>query len=242
MRKIFNIMASFLAVGCLGVLGACGSIGTKTFRQFDINEGQSVSIDATQRVILVTRDPATGEVEAVCAEPSPDALTAAVANAGISAKEPNTQIQAAVTAGFGQIASSIGIRTPTIQLLRDGLYRACEGGMNKKVSPMDYQAILLNIDRVMVGLHAIDGLAGMKTAPLVAIGTGGESKAGDFSAETKQENNVTISPGVQSNADISKIADQIVQVVDLVLIKAVVERHKLRANSGGDSSSKTSMK
>jgi hypothetical protein len=89
--------------------------------------------------------------------------------------------QGTISAGLGASSSeavaSLGIRTQTIELLRDGYYRACEGLINGVIDDDDYAIILANIDATMIALAAVDALsvAGTTRAPGVAITSGGAS-------------------------------------------------------------------
>ena len=71
---------------------------------------------------------------------------------------------------MSEAVASIAMRTQTIQLLRDGLFRACEAYMNGAIDQHQYNIILLNIDRLMVTLLGVDAIGGMGMAPAVAIG------------------------------------------------------------------------
>lgn len=82
----------------------------------------SLAIDAKQRVVFFTeRD----NYNVVCAEPSPDALSALSSNFS-SSFQNNSKAIANLGSSISESASSIGLRTQSIQLLRDGMYRSCE--------------------------------------------------------------------------------------------------------------------
>jgi hypothetical protein len=88
--------------------------------------------------------------------------------------------------------ASIAMRTQTIQLLRDGLYRACEAYMNGAIDQHQYNVLLLNIDRLMVTLLGVDGIAGTHTVPPVSI------SANAPAIDTK----ATVPGGTEGNADV----------------------------------------
>jgi len=67
-----------------------------------------------------------------------------------------------VGGGISQTAKSIAVRTATIQLLRDGLYRSCEAVINGMIGKTEYQQILNGIGDVMIVLQALDSLGGLK--------------------------------------------------------------------------------
>lgn len=144
-------------------LGACGAGGAKTFKEFNIDKGNSIAIDATTRVILVTqKGGATHDQFVVCGEPSPDAIVASFgAEATVKGSAPQGP---SVEAGgkITQTAKSIAVRTATIQLLRDGLYRACEAVINGMIGTNEYRRILSGIGDVMIVLQALDSLGGLK--------------------------------------------------------------------------------
>lgn len=145
------------------MLGGCGAGGAKTFKKFNIDKGDSIAIDATTRVILVTqKGGATNDQFVVCGEPSPDAIVASFgAEATVKAAVPQGP-SGALSGEISQTAKSIAVRTATIQLLRDGLYRSCEAVINGMIDKTDYRTILKGIDDVMVVLQAIDSLGGLK--------------------------------------------------------------------------------
>ncbi|MGE0024282.1 MAG: hypothetical protein AB7S70_11700, partial [Hyphomicrobium sp.] len=149
-RTVFRcalIIAVSLTSGCSNYI----------FETFDIDDNESLSIDAKQRLVLNTHEGGkTRDRKIVCAEPSPDALTAtsAAASGGAAftvpgaATENAKEAQLAAAYSRGETAGSLGLRTQTIQLLRDGLYRACEAYMNGAIDQFQYNIILTNVNRM----------------------------------------------------------------------------------------------
>jgi len=82
-----------------------------------------------------------------------------------------------VAGASSEAAASIAMRSKTIQLLRDGLFRACEAYMNGGIDQHQYNVVLLNIHKLMITLLGVDAIGGMATTPAVALGVAG--KAGD---------------------------------------------------------------
>jgi len=171
-----NRPAAPLAVAAFCVaLWGCGSTITKPVT-LDQN---SYSLSAEQRVFLsrnrATLDGSPGSQRVTCAEPSPDALKAV-------AQSLSAQAQAAGYGGGGlstssaESAASIGLRTATIQLLRDGLYRICEAYANGALSEFGYALALSNFDEIMIRLISVEGLTGTRQAPQVTIGGGTKSQ------------------------------------------------------------------
>jgi hypothetical protein len=178
---------SRVVVACLLFL-SLGGCANYIFRSFDIDSGESLSLDAKQRLVLATyKGGKSGNRKIVCAEPSPDAFSASSASAAASAaftfptllpggqtgtdggQPKTTSGSGGIAAARGESAASIGMRTQTIQLLRDGLYRACEAYMNGAIDQHQYNIILLNIDKLMVTLLGIDAIGGTPKAPAVSI-------------------------------------------------------------------------
>ncbi|MEQ8654434.1 MAG: hypothetical protein RIC87_18345 [Kiloniellales bacterium] len=142
------------------------------FKSFDIGDGTSKSIDAKQRVILVKANAGPyGNDTWVCAEPSPDALTARAAAAAVSGGTP--KVGGALSGSATEAAASIGLRTQTIQLLRDGYYRLCEAYMNGALSREQYNLALVSLPEVMVSLLAVDAIAGTPRPPAVIVAPNG---------------------------------------------------------------------
>jgi hypothetical protein len=138
---------------------------------FNVDTDTGATLDAQQRVILVTNYGGPDRARrVVCAEPSPDTMSAIAAAA--SAAGGNGEVKANLGYAVSQSAASIGIRTPTIQLLRDGLYRACEAYLNGVLDLESYGVILRNYDRVMVALLAIDAAGGFPHPAPVTISAG----------------------------------------------------------------------
>jgi hypothetical protein len=180
---------SRVVVACLLLL-SLGGCANYIFRSFDIDSGESLSLDAKQRLVLATyKGGKSGNRKIVCAEPSPDAFSATSASAAASAAftfptllpggqtgtdggQPGTSGSGGIAAARSESAASIGMRTQTIQLLRDGLYRACEAYMNGAIDQHQYNIILLNIDKLMVTLLGIDAIGGTPKAAPATITAG----------------------------------------------------------------------
>jgi hypothetical protein len=160
-RRISPLLALFLATAC----------SPHIHDTFNVDTDTGATLDAQQRVILVTHQGGQDHRQfIVCAEPSPDTMSAIAAAA--RAAGGNGEVQANLSYAVSQSAASIGIRTPTIQLLRDGLYRACEGYLNGVLNKTAYEIILRNYDRIMVALLAIDAAGGFPHPAPVTISGG----------------------------------------------------------------------
>lgn len=149
-------------------LPACTSTIT---RPISVDQ-DSFSLSAEQRVFL-SRERASPEGtthRVTCAEPSPDVLKA-VADSLSAQAEVAGRGGGGLSASSAESAASIGLRTATIQLLRDGLYRICEAYANGALSEFGYALALSNFDEIMIRLISVEGLTGTRQAAQVVIGT-----------------------------------------------------------------------
>lgn len=110
----------------------------------------------------------TWESRRVCAEPSPDAISALSSSISLAVDADNEN-SLQIAQGLSEAASYIGLRTQSIQLLRDGMYRTCEAYLSGAISPGSYSLMMENYQRYMVGILAIEQLTGTIKSPPVAI-------------------------------------------------------------------------
>lgn len=127
------------------------------------------------------------DLVAFCAEPSPDALSAISASGAFKANW-----QGGATAAFQQAiseaASSIGLRTQSIQLMRDAMYRICEGYMNGALGGAGFETLHRRFQNSMVAILAIEQITGVVRAPAAALeGLSSAGVAGDLVELTKIE-------------------------------------------------------
>ena len=153
-----------LVVGLL--IAALTATGCSTiYKRFTIDDNPptSLSVDAKQRLLLVTDNGGPDRKQhIVCTEPSPDVATSIAASGSLSAVVPGGA-KGEASAKSIESLTQLGGRIPTIQLLRDGLFRACEAYMNGALNEKDYRRIVLGYDDFVVALLAIDGLTSCST-------------------------------------------------------------------------------
>jgi hypothetical protein len=195
------------------LLSGCSST---IFEEFSLDDKPttSLSVDAKQRLLLVTdRGGPSKNERIVCAEPSPDAIMGIAASGALEASIAE-QGSAKIATSLAEAIGELGQRTPTIQLLRDALYRACEANLNGKLSNDDYRDILYGYDDLVVTLLAIEGLTQRprltptKIQPKEGkIGLNAESNA---ASEIKEQE---ISPIAQNlvSADVAKAVTTILE-------------------------------
>lgn len=137
-------------------------------------------IDAKQRAVITTHPQAKFTYDErgkrrfvpgrprVCAEPSPDALSALAASQGFSLTK-GTDLGANAAASLSESAASIGLRTQSIQLMRDAMYRICEGHMSGALTDGSFETLHRRLQSSMVAILAIEQLTGAVKANQVIL-------------------------------------------------------------------------
>lgn len=139
----------------------------------------SIAIDAEQRVVISV--PAKGsspQARIVCAEPSPDVFKIRGATfSGLLEKAAKQDLELALSAA--EAGQNIGLRTQSIQLLRDAMYRACEGAAGGMLSPTEFGELQTRFQKLTAVLLATEQLTGA-VRPVVApiLTTGGSANTG----------------------------------------------------------------
>lgn len=194
-RSLFRLRASIVAAACAlqGCAGLTHFNDVSTVRTADGGKSQLLLMDAKQRVVFPTthrvRD-ANGKVveifRAFCAEPSPDALSALAAQFGASVSI-ETKADVSANGGFAESAANIGLRTASIQTLRDSMYRQCEAFANGGMSRLSLETLQRRFQSTMVALLAIEQLTGAVRAPSVVLnGATASNNAEVVASLTKQ--------------------------------------------------------
>ena len=169
-------LRTLLAIGVTSFAGCANQ--NSIHHTFKPDEGTSISIDAKQRAIYtVTKRFSDGtEWKAICAEPSPDALTALSASLGVDAATAGKALGVAFASQEG--AASIGLRTQTITILRDAMYRLCEGYASGALDDIAYARLQRRYQAIVTGLLAIEQLTGAVVANQVSIGGNASARLG----------------------------------------------------------------
>ena len=162
-------LTSLLRLGtlCLACIALAGCEPQSIFHTYSASgdETTSVLVDANQRAIIAapgsktTGDNLDSRDVIVCAEPSPDTLSAVSGLLSLSADKgvfDSGPDEASATALFKAVTEQLGPRNATIQLLRDGLYRQCEAYLNGVLSSEDYETLANRYVDGMVTLLAIE--------------------------------------------------------------------------------------
>ncbi|WP_428381279.1 hypothetical protein [Nevskia ramosa] len=187
-----KVPAALLLTGLLPVLSGlqgCSSLthynSVRTVEAADGKKSEILLMDAKQRVVFPTthqiRD-SEGKVidtiRAFCAEPSPDALSALAAQFGASVSI-ETKADVSANGGFAESAANIGLRTASIQTLRDSMYRQCEAFANGGMSRLSLETLQRRFQSTMVALLAIEQLTGAVRAPAVVLTSAAASNNAD---------------------------------------------------------------
>jgi hypothetical protein len=152
-----------LSVLLATALTGCANLNSINHR-FKPDEGDSLSVDAKQRTIFTVTKEYSGEKtwKAICAEPSPDALSALSASGAIDASVVGKALGLAY--GTQEGAASIGLRTQTITILRDAMYRLCEGYASNALDEISFSRLQRRYQNIMLGLLSIEQLTGTVVA------------------------------------------------------------------------------
>jgi hypothetical protein len=188
--NVMTWQTKFLATILLISLVGCANMNS-VYRDFNVDDGKGAMVDIKQRAVIVSRRTSgTGSIQypIVCAEPSPDALSAYAAQLAAEAKLPS-EVTVKLAGGFQEGSSFVGLRTQSIQLLRDGLYRLCEGYMNGAFTPIQYDLLMRRYQKYMVTLLGIEQLTGTIRAPAVAINTQGIAEVSRSISAMRDETN-----------------------------------------------------
>jgi hypothetical protein len=168
-------MHKFIYLMCLIVvisLVSCAdleTVGRQTVLPLSKNEtiptgkdGVAIHLDAQQRLVMF-------HLNKYCAEPSPDALAAYASSLGLGASDA-TKNAASLALGLQSSAGSIGLRTQSITLMRDALYRMCEAQSNGSLSNLEVAKLLHQSQDLTAVILAVEQLTGAVTANQVVLG------------------------------------------------------------------------
>ena len=156
MRIFVVLLLAFSFVGCARVANRASIFRTY---QPSINEmTQTTLIDAKQRALFsapANPDQYPSRQYFICAEPSPDAVSA-LSSAFSASFTIDSRTSGTLAKALSEAVGKLGKRNATIQLLRDSLYRQCEAYMNGMIDREDYVDISGRYVDAMVTLLAIE--------------------------------------------------------------------------------------
>lgn len=155
-------------------LSGCANM-THLTRSRDLGQSKFLLIDAKQRAISSYNN-------VNCAEPSPDALSALAASQSLNLATPQGT-SVGQSFAIAEAAGSIGLRTQSIQLLRDHMFRVCEAYQAGKISPFMVTLLHRRFQTSTVAILAIEQLTGTMRAPAVVLS--GSAASGNADAILK---------------------------------------------------------
>lgn len=163
-------MLAALAAATLAT-SACSSLGnvTSVYRKPDLADGRSVVLDAEQWAILNIPQRVPGIDEPInfitCAMPSPDSMSVVGAGSRVEIDNP-THTEGAIDVNITETGAYIGLRTQSIQLMRDAMYRMCEAYAAGGMDPLEYGVMMRRFQTNMVAVLAIEQLTGPLAASM----------------------------------------------------------------------------
>ncbi|EPJ80358.1 hypothetical protein [Pseudomonas sp. CFII68] len=182
-------------------IAGCANLNS-IYRTFDISRGESTMSDIRQRAILVApnetitkkydttgkyvREEQIKKETVVCAEPSPDAMASLAYELAAKGGYPG-KASGELAFAMQDGAAFTGIRTQSIQLLRDFGYRLCESYLSGAISAAQYDLLMRRFQKNTVALLAIEQLTGTVKAPPIALTTSGRAEATKSLSEQRAE-------------------------------------------------------
>ncbi|MFQ5684303.1 MAG: hypothetical protein ACE5HC_13665 [Candidatus Binatia bacterium] len=194
-----RLIKSVVLTSSILALTACAQNGT-VYKTIELPGGKVLVTSPEVRVVTQVRTGRTNPKYITCAEPSPD-VAKVVADAfslsgSLKANLPSNitpEIAGAISRAHAEQIAQLTERLATIQLLRDGLYRACEAYANGAISPRAYAVMISRYDDTMITMLLGEFVAGAFGRPLAVIGTEAKSRTPPQQPEQQQ-------PGVSSEA------------------------------------------
>lgn len=154
-RRILKGVAAPIGLALLSACANLNSIDRST--AIGENGAKAVHLDVQQRLLIVNK------FGKYCAEPSPDAMAAYAAALGLAVGKPTKGSESASASGQSTSAS-IGLRTQSITLMRDALYRMCEAYANNAVDDVQVVTLLNRSQDLTAVILAVEQLTGAVAA------------------------------------------------------------------------------
>lgn len=173
-RRIFTVtLRTGALIAAIG-LSACANLQTvDRVTSLESEDGQesakAIHLDAQQRLVIKT-------AKGYCAEPSPDALAAYASALGFGLTSPSGKA-ASVSQALSSSAGSIGLRTQSITLMRDALYRFCEASQNGVLERFEYADALRRSQDLTAVILAIEQLTGAIASPAITLNPSASASA-----------------------------------------------------------------
>ena len=201
--------------------------------RYNMGQIQVSELSADERIVFTKND-------ITCAEPSPDAIKSIS-----QAFSGNVFGYGELSSSFATSVASIGVRTASLQILRDIAYRACEAyangafeetsnGNNQEKAHNIYHEIVHGVDNAAIALMAVEGLTGINQAPAAATSSSGsatttstDTPEGTTAANTPSASTSFSTPTDKpqpTDGQAATVAGSVVKIVEAI-IKADREAH-----------------
>ncbi len=108
-----------------------------------------------------------GDKKIFCAEPSPDVHVSRDkdTDGSLNVATHRVNVGASFSHSLAETALELGVRSMTVQVLRDGMYRACEALANGVIDEFAYGMILAKYENTLLQLVAIEALKDQYMTP-----------------------------------------------------------------------------
>lgn len=210
--KVLALMATALVLqGCANPMSI--------YRPLDTTSGTGALIDIKQRAIVAGKRPTSTTERAakdgsvtkthiaghsvVCTEPSPDAIASYAAEVAAKSDKAGAELGAAMR----ESAAYNGLRTSSIQLLRDQLFYSCLSYMNGAIDRSQYELLSRRYQRQVVALMAIEQLTGAIKAPAITLSSENVAAASRAAQQLSKDITNTDAALKQLSDDLTKKAD-----------------------------------
>jgi len=175
MRCIARAGTFAFLVATAGCGADFNSIGRTTALPTGADGGVAIHLDAQQRLTLF-------RAQKYCAEPSPDALAAYAQSLGLGVSIP-TQGAGSLAGASQSTIGSIGLRTQSITIMRDALYRMCEAYHNQMLGDVMVATLLGRSQDLAAVILAVEQLTGAVAGNQVILtGTAGANASASLLA------------------------------------------------------------
>lgn len=116
-----------------------------------------------------------------CPEPSPDAIAsfASALGLGLSKTTTNTSTDAKLNSALATSVASVGLRTPTTQVIRDLITAACIADLNGSFENQEFRDAFARNQQFVLAAHAIAVIGGEPTAGQAGVAGGAGTSGPD---------------------------------------------------------------
>lgn len=164
--KILGTLVAFT----LSLLTGCANLNTINRSHSLGDQGIAIHLDASQRLAY------SDKAGRMCTEPTPDALQSYASALGAGLSIPS-QGSASLSNALAANSASIGLHTQSITLMRDGLYRICEGHYNGSLTQFDVAQLMQRSQDLTLAALAIEQLTGAVVARQAILTNGAQADA-----------------------------------------------------------------